>query len=339
MKEILNHLLTGEPATPQHVTDVISLLMAGELDPVYAGAFLALQMRNGINGDQLKAALDVMMNFANTIDIKDKNAVDNCGTGGDGGASFNVSTTACFVIAGAGHTVAKHGNRAVSSTCGSADLLEALGVNLALKPDQIRQCIDEVGVGFMFAPVFHPAVRHAVPIRKALKIRTMFNMLGPLANPAGTSHQLIGVFAEDLTEIFGEALAKMGKTGYVVYGEDGADEVSLATRTKITEVRDGQFQSYIFDPRRHGFDLVEPEELSGGNLEANKQIFENILREKKAGPAMDMVVLNAGFAMHTTGAYSDLDQAFDAARDAIVSGKAWQKLDDLVSWSRDHAEG
>ncbi len=333
MKEIMMDLLNGAPASPEQVATVVDTLMKGELDPVFGGAFLALQIRNGIDGDQLKAARDVMMDYAKTIDIDDDGAVDNCGTGGDGGTSFNVSTTACFVIAGAGHTVAKHGNRAVSSSCGSADLLEAIGVNLDLAPDQVRDCVNQVKIGFMFAPVHHPAVRHAGPIRKALRVRTMFNMLGPLANPAGVQRQLIGVFSESLTEVFGEVLAKLGKTAYVVYGEDGADEVSLTTRTKVTEVRDGAFSSHIFDPRRHGFDLCRPEDLGGGSLEENLDVFRQVLQSGKKGPAFDMVVLNAGFAMHTTDAYKDLDEAFAAARDSVESGKAWAKVEELVAWT------
>ncbi len=333
MKDILKSMLTGDPAEPEDVTRVMDQLMAGKLDPIFGGAFLALQMRNGIDGGQLKAALDVMMKYAHVIDLADNGAIDNCGTGGDGGTSFNVSTTACFVIAGAGHAVAKHGNRAVSSSCGSADLLEALGINLNLEPDQVRQCIDQVGVGFMFAPVFHPAMRHAVPIRKSLGIRSMFNMLGPLANPAGAPFQLIGVFSESLTELFGEVLVKMGKTGFVVYGEDGSDEVSLTTRTKVTAVKDGAFSSSIFDPRRHGFDLVSHDDLGGGTLEENKAVFLNVLRDREESPALEMVVLNAGFAMFASGKYKDLDDAFEAAREAVSSGSAWSKVEALINWT------
>ncbi len=334
MREILQRLMQGEPARPDDVAQVMDKLMAGELDPAFSGAFLCMQISNGIDADQLKAALDVMLRYATTIQTDDKHAIDNCGTGGDGGGGFNVSTTACFVIAGADHTVAKHGNRAVSSNCGSADLLEAMGVNLTLSPAQVQDCINEIGIGFMFAPVFHPSVRHAVPIRKALKIRTMFNMLGPLANPANAQCQLIGVFQEDLTELFGNVLAKMGKRAFVVYGEDGADEVSLTTRTKITEVRDGSFSSRIFDPRHHGFDLIQADELGGGDPEKNKQIFEQVLRDNQAGPCLEMTVLNAGFAMYTSGRYKDLDDAFAAAREAIASGKAWAKLEKLVAKTR-----
>ena len=333
MKEILQDMLDGTAATGDQVGRVMDQLMSGQLDPIYAGAFLALQMRNGIDGPQLRAALDIMMKYATTLELKDADAIDNCGTGGDGGGSFNVSTTSCFVIAGAGHTVAKHGNRAVSSRCGSADLLESLGVNLKLSPDQIRACIDEIGIGFMFAPVFHSAVRHAVPVRKALGVRTMFNMLGPLANPARTRHQLIGVFAENLTELFGEVLAAAGKRAYVVYGEDGTDEVSLTTRTKVTEVKDGTFSSWIFDPRRHGFDLATADQLKGGDLEQNHAILEAILREKKTGAPRDLVVLNAGFAMHTSGRYESLDDAFEAARVAIDNGRAWEKVRELADWT------
>lgn len=337
MKDILKNLMDGHPAEPAHVTAVVNALMSGELDPAVAGSFLTLQMRNGISGEQLRAALDSMMSFASTIQIADEKAVDNCGTGGDGGNYFNISTTSAFVVAAAGHTMAKHGNRAVSSKCGSADILEALGIKLDLKPEQVRACIDEVGIGFMFAPVFHSAVRHAVPIRKALGVRTMFNMLGPLANPAGVSNQLIGVFDESLTEVFGEALAAMGKNAYVVYGEDGADEVSIVTRTKVTEVRDGQFESYIFDPRRHGFDLAEEAAVTGGDLSTNMGYLESVLRDRAKSAASDVVVLNAGFCMHTTGAYKDLDEAFAKAREAIDSGQAWEKVQALASWTQKNA--
>ena len=334
MKEILQSLIHGNPATPDQVRQVMDLLMSGSMAPEAAASFLCLQMRNGINGEQVGAALEIMLRYAKTFTLSDPKAIDNCGTGGDGGGGFNVSTTAAFVIAGAGHTVAKHGNRAVSSSCGSADLLERLGANLNLEPDQVRKCIEETGIGFMFAPVFHPAMRHAVPIRKALGVRTQFNLLGPLANPADVNCQLIGVFEEDLTEIFGEVLAKKGKTAYVVYGEDGSDEVSLTTRTKITEVRDGQFSSQIFDPRRHGFDLVDAAALGGGDLERNLLIFQEILRDAKEGPALNLVVLNAGFAMHTSGQYADLDQAFQAAREAVGSGAAWRKVEALIQWTQ-----
>lgn len=334
MKEILKNLMDGHPAQPDHVSQMVDALMAGHLDPAVAGSFLTLQLRNGISGSQLKAALDTMLKFATTIEIADPNAVDNCGTGGDGGNYFNISTTSAFVVAGAGHTMAKHGNRAVSSSCGSADILEALGIRLDLKPEQVRACIDEVGIGFMFAPVFHPAVRHAVPIRKALGVRTMFNMLGPLANPANVNHQLIGVFDESLTEVFGEALAELGKTAYVVFGEDGADEVSIVTRTKVTEVRDGQFHSFIFDPRRYGFDLAEEAAVAGGDLETNRGLLEAVLRDRQKSAARDVVILNAGFCMHTTGAYKDLEEAFVKAAEVIDSGAAWDKLQALAEWTQ-----
>lgn len=334
IKAILKDLTTGQPATAAQVTTVMDALMGGHLDPIAAGAFLTLQMRNGVDAAQLQAALDVMLRYATTLNIEDDHALDNCGTGGDGGASFNVSTTAAFVAAGAGHTVAKHGNRAVSSTCGSADLLEAAGVNLRCTPQDIQRCINEVGIGFMFAPVFHPAVKHAVPIRKSLGVRTLFNMLGPLANPAGVTCQLIGVFDEELTDLFAEVLANQGKRAFVVYGEDGADEISLTTRTKVADVADGKFHTSIFDPRRHGFNLCEPDAIAGGTLESNQAIFESVLRKAERGPARDMVILNAGFAMHTSQRYKDLDEAFQAARDAIDGGHAWRKVEALVEFSQ-----
>ncbi len=334
MKQILAHLIQGHPATPEQVAVVMDLFMSGTLDPHAASAFLVLQMRNGIDGHQLRAALDVMMRYATTFSISDSLAVDTCGTGGDGGASFNVSTTAAFVTAAAGVTVAKHGNRGVSSTCGSADLLENLGVRLNLDAEQTRSCIEELGLGFMFAPTYHGALRHAGPVRKALGVRTMFNLLGPLANPAGVQRQLIGVFEESLTEVFAEALATMGRTAYVVYGEDGADEISICTRTKVTEVRNGSFHTYIFDPRRHGFDLAEDGQVPGGDLAKNRAVLEHVLRDRQWGVARDLVVLNAGFAIHASGRVDTLDQAFQAAREAIDSGLAWEKVEALIAWTQ-----
>lgn len=337
MKKSLQHMLSGHSARPEDVSQLMQALMAGEADPIAAAAFLVLQARNGIDGDQLHAALEVMLNFAHRIDIKDPKAIDNCGTGGDGGGSFNVSTTAAFVIAGAGHTVAKHGNRAVSSSCGSADLLEHLGINLALNPEQVKTCIDDVGIGFMFAPVFHPAVRHAVPIRKAIKVRTMFNMLGPLANPAGVNHQLIGVFQPELTETFAQSLAQSGKTAFVVHGGDGSDEVSLSHPTRVSEVRDGRYKTYQFDPAKYGFQPSASEAMNGGTLESNTDVFKAVLQQKQAGPEQDLVVLNAGFAMMTSGNYQDFDQAFTAARQAIETGAAWQKVEALIAWTQSQA--
>jgi len=333
MKEALKQLIEGHPASAEAVQSVMGHLMQGTLDPIVAGSFLSLQARNGIDGQQLKAALDVMLAFAERIEIDDPDAIDNCGTGGDGGGGFNISTTAAFVIAGAGHTVAKHGNRAVSSTCGSADLLENLGVHLDLSPDQVRDCINEIGIGFMFAPVFHPAMRHAVPIRKALKVRTIFNMLGPLANPAGVQRQLIGVFAEPLTEIFAQALAAAGKSGMVVHGLDGSDEISLSHPTKISSVRNGDIHTYQFDPEAHGFRKIAPNSLPGGSLEANRSVFEEVLLHRTPGSALEMVVLNAGFAMMTSNRYPTLDDAFAGAREAIASGRAWQKVTHLIEWT------
>lgn len=334
MKEYLQSLVLGEPAKPEAVTAMMTQLMAGNLDPAIAGAFLTLQMRNGIDGRQLKAALEVMLSHARQIAIRDTSAIDNCGTGGDGGGGFNVSTTAAFVIAGAGHTVAKHGNRAVSSSCGSADLLEALGVDLALTPEKVGDCIDQVGIGFMFAPVFHPAVRHAVPIRKALQLRTIFNMLGPLANPAHVRHQLIGVFHPDLTEIFADTLVALGKTAFVVHGGDGSDEISLTHPTKVTHVKAGQHQTTMFNPKDHGFHYDSKLKLPGGSPEENLTVFQEILETKSSGPASDLVILNAGFAMMTTGEYQTLEDAFSAARNAISTGAAWDKVKALIQWTQ-----
>ena len=334
MKEALVKLMDGQPASLEAVRTMMGELMQGAIDPIAAGAFLTLQARNGIDGQQLNAALDVMLKFAQRIEINDPDAIDNCGTGGDGGGGFNVSTTAAFVAAGAGHTVAKHGNRAVSSSCGSADLLESLGVHLDLSPDQVGHCIDEIGIGFMFAPVFHPAMRHAVPIRKALKVRTIFNMLGPLANPAGVRKQLIGVFAAPLTEIFAQAFVASGKTGMVVHGMDGSDEISLSHPTRISAVRNGTIHSYQFDPAAHGFKKIPPGSLPGGSLALNQSVFVEVLQQQKPGPSLEMVVLNAGFAMMTSDRYDQLDDAFQAARDAISSGRAWEKVESLIEWTR-----
>jgi len=266
--------------------------------------------------------------------------IDTCGTGGDRRNTFNISTTAAFVVAGAGLAVAKHGNRAMSSKCGSADVLEALGVEIALSPEQVGRCIDEVGIGFMFAPAHHPSMKHAVVPRKEIGIRTVFNILGPLTNPAGARRQLIGVCEPHLPELMAGALLRLGSDRAIVaYGLDGIDELSTLGKTKVTELQDGKLKTYGISPEEVGLKPARPEDLSQGeDATDNARILEEVLGGK-TGPAHDVVVLNAGAALKVGGKAGSLEEGMALAVASIESGKALAALNGLRKLCQELAEG
>jgi anthranilate phosphoribosyltransferase len=263
--------------------------------------------------------------------------LDTAGTGGDGAHSINISTTAAFVIAGAGYAVAKHGNRAASSQCGSADVLEALGVNLALTPQQVQACIEQIGIGFMFAPHFHPAMKHAIGPRRELAQRTIFNILGPLTNPAGASAQVMGVYQEGLTEVLARVLNELGsRRAFVVHGLDGLDEISVSGESKISEVRGGRVYTYRVSPEDFGLRQSRLSDLQGGNAADNAQIITSLLNGEE-GPRRDVVLMNASLAIAAGGKANDFHEGVKLAAQSIDSGAAMEKLRRLVEFSRRHS--
>jgi len=328
----LNRLIDGNELFYDEMRTVMRQIMTGELTPVQTAAIL-IGLRVKIESvSEIAAAASVMRELATPVAVKRReHLIDTCGTGGDGAHTFNISTTAAFVTAAAGARVAKHGNRSVSSSSGSADVLEALGVNLKLSAEQVADCIDDIGLGFMFAPNHHSAMKNVVPIRRELGVRTIFNILGPLTNPANAENQLMGVFHPDLVGIQARVLKQLGSRHVmVVHGKDGLDEISLMDTTLIAELKNGDIAEYEFDPRTLGFSFCEPAALTARDATHSKQIIEAVLADT-AGPCRDIVVLNAGAAIYTADVASSLPEGIALARQALSSGAARAKLDALVA--------
>ena len=283
--------------------------------------------------DEIAAAATVMRELATGVKVTGENVVDIVGTGGDAINTFNVSTACTFVVAAAGGTVAKHGNRSVSSKSGSADLLEAAGVNLDLTPEQVAQCINEIGVGFMFAPKHHSAMKHAIGPRKEMGVRTIFNVLGPLTNPAGAPNQLLGVFSSELVEPLAEVLNKLGSNHVlVVHAEDGMDEISVGAATRVAELKDGQVSTYTITPEQFGVERADIKQLVVSSAAESLAIINGVL-ENQPGAARDIVMLNAGAAIYAAGLADSLDAGIRKADTVIATGKAKEKLDALVKLS------
>jgi anthranilate phosphoribosyltransferase len=310
---------------------MMRLIMSGEMPPtMVAGLLVALRTKKETVGE-IAAAAQVMREFATPVHVEDRaHLVDVVGTGGDGAHTFNISTAAMFVAAGAGAKIAKHGNRSVSSKSGSADVLEALGVNLALSAEQVANCISNVGAGFMFAPNHHPAMKNVVPIRKELGVRTIFNILGPLTNPADAQHILMGVFHPDLVGIQARVLQALNmKHALVVYGRDGLDEISLEGPTLVGELQNGEVHEYEIHPKDFGLSVAPTSSFKVANAEESKQIVLDVL-DKQAGPASDIVCLNAGAVLYVADLCKDIATGIAMAKAAIQSGAARQKLDNFV---------
>jgi anthranilate phosphoribosyltransferase len=287
--------------------------------------------------DEITGAARVLRKKCTPVPVTDQTAamVDTCGTGGDGSGTFNVSTTAAFVVAGCGIKVAKHGNRSVSSRCGSADLIEALGVNLDLSPEETGLLIDQVGIGFLFAPLLHPAMRHAVMPRREIGLKSVFNILGPLTNPARASVQVIGVYRRDLTETMARVLNRLGcQSAYVVFGEDGLDEISISGPSRVSRLSEGQIITTPITPEAVGLARAKPEEVMGGDAVVNAEITRAVLTGQKSA-CRDMVLMNAAAALTAAGAARDLADGVDLAAEAIDSGRAVAKLKTLIEASHD----
>ena len=333
IREAIAKVAGGRGLSMDEASAAMEDIVHGEATPAQIAAFAVALRMKGETADEVAGLARVMRQQAVRVPVR-TDVVDTCGTGGDGKRTFNISTVAAFVASGAGARVAKHGNRAYTSSCGSADVLEALGVAIDLQPEEVAHCVDQVGIGFMFAPVYHPAMKHAAAPRKEIGIRTVFNILGPLTNPAGAAAQLRGVAAPGLAPLIGRVLALLGcRRALVVHGEDGLDEISLSGRTRVCEVSNGNSRSYDLEPEDFGFTRSPVEALLGGSAPDNAAIAEAILAGER-GPRRDVVLLNAAAALYAAGHCTTLREGIAAATASIDSGAAAAKLEALRSMSR-----
>ena len=313
--------------------EVMRLIMTGEATPAQIGGFLIGLRMKGETVAEITAAARVMRELATPVPVSGEHLVDTCGTGGDGASTFNISTASAIVTAAAGARVAKHGNRSVSSSCGSADVLEAAGVNLDLGAEQVARCVDEIGVGFLFAPKHHSAMKHAIGPRKEMGVRTLFNLLGPLTNPAGAPNQVLGVFSADWLEPLAQVLGKLGSRHVlVVHADDGLDEISIGGSTQIAELKDGEVSSYRVSPGQFGMAVGKIKDLAVPDAAASLAMI-NAVFDGADGAARDIVLLNAGAAVYVSGLASSLENGIELARQAVASGAAKQKFKQLIETS------
>jgi anthranilate phosphoribosyltransferase len=329
-KDVLQQLLNRQDLTHAQMLDIMRQVMQGELTQAQiAGLLIGLRMK-GETVEEISAAAQVMRELSTKVEIRDTaHLVDTCGTGGDGIQTFNVSTVSAFVAAAAGAKVAKHGGRSVSSTCGSADVLEALGVSVNLSPRQVADAVDRIGIGFMFAPNHHSAMKHAAPVRRELGVRTLFNLLGPMTNPAGAKRQVMGVFHKDLTGLLARVLQRLGSEHVmVVHGADGMDEISFTGDTYVAELKDGEVREYVLNPTRFGMPLQDVQAIRIKDAAESKAMVLDVLAGN-AGPARDIVLLNAGAAIYVSGVAGSIEAGIAKAEEVIDSGAALKKLDQL----------
>jgi anthranilate phosphoribosyltransferase len=339
IRETISQLLEGQSLPAEQAEAVTDQIMVGGATPAQIAGFLVALRVKGETADEIAGCARAMRRAAVQVHPSRSDVVDTCGTGGDCAGTFNISTTAAFVVAGAGLAVAKHGNRSVSSQSGSADVLEALGVNLSLTPEQVTQAIDEIGIGFLFAPNFHPAMRYAIGPRRELGVRTVFNLLGPLTNPAGAAAQVLGVYDASLTEVLARVLQQLGsRAAYVVHGHGGLDELTTTGPTQISHFgvapSNGQVVTEMLDPGALGFSLADPEELLGGDPQTNARITRAVLEGQDHGARRDVVLLNAAAALVAGGAAADLPEGITRAAESIDSGSALHALQALIDHSQ-----
>jgi len=335
----LQTIADGNPLDRSEAEAVMTEMMNGSARDEHIAAFLMGLRTRGETLDELVGFTKTMREFAISVDPGDPNAIDLCGTGGDGASTFNISTTASLIAAGAGATVAKHGNRSVSSKSGSADVLETLGVQIDLEKEGVEHCLHEAGIAFLFAPFFHPAMRHVMPVRKSLGVRTFFNILGPLCNPAGVTRQIVGAFNTQTAQTMARILAQLDADHVVtLHSEDGMDEVSVSAATTLFEY-DASDQNPVprsqeVSPEQHDLERSPASALEGGNAKENATILHNILAANDLGPRRDVAILNAAYALYVSGQFSDLDACMEAAEESIDSGAALDTLKTLVKVSK-----
>lgn len=330
IKESLAKLARGENLTEGEMIGATNSIMEGRASPAQIGSFLTALRLKGETVDEITGAARVMREKSLKVSFKAPTVIDTCGTGGDGAQTFNISTTAAFIVAAAGIPVAKHGNRAMSSRCGSADVLEALGIKVDLPPEKVEYCLVEAGIGFLFAPVFHQAMKHAIGPRKELGFRTVFNLLGPLTNPAAANCQLVGVFHPELTEVVAQVLQRLGvERAVVVHGGGGLDELSLDGMNKASILKDGKITNLTFRAVDLGLTSAPTEALRGDGPVENARILEDILKGIEQGPKLAVVLLNTGAALLAADLVTDLKEGIALAQKLINDGKAYAKLEQL----------
>ncbi|MBI5016554.1 MAG: anthranilate phosphoribosyltransferase [Deltaproteobacteria bacterium] len=352
LKVFLRKLVERQDLTEGEMVDAVEAIMGGEATHAQIAAFLTALRMKGETVDEITGAARVMREHAtpirprrravavgaepvvsidrDEINVEAETIVDTCGTGGSGTNTFNISTTTAFVLAGAGVRVAKHGNRAVSSQCGSADVLEALGVNVDVTPEVVEECLAEIGIGFLYAPLLHSAMKHVAPVRREMGIRTVFNILGPLSNPARASCQVLGVYRAELTGVMANVLGRLGsKRAFVVHGSDGLDEITITGPTRVAELRDGAVREYDLAPEDFSLKRAPAEEIRGGDAAENARIVRAVLRGDK-GPRRDIVLMNAAAALVVAGVSADLSAGVRLASESLDSGRALEVLEKLV---------
>jgi anthranilate phosphoribosyltransferase len=333
IQQALNKLLDGQDLTADEMREVMHIIMSGGATDAQIGGFLIALRCKGESIDEIAAATAVMRELATKVPITGEHIIDTCGTGGDGANTFNISTTCAFVVAAAGGRVAKHGNRSVSSSSGSADVLEAAGVNLDLSAEQVAQCVNEIGVGFLFAPKHHGAMKYAIGPRKEMGVRTLFNLLGPLSNPAAAPNQLIGVFSSDWLQPLAQVLKKLGSQHVlIVNAEDGLDEISIASPSNIAELKEGQILSYQITPEQFGLQRGNLELLAVDSPKSSLTMMKSVL-DNQSGTAKDIVALNAGAAIYAANLTKTLETGIEKAQQMIENGAALEKFDALIAYS------
>jgi len=332
--DVLARLALGEHLSREEAREAMDTIMGGEATPSQIGAFLMAFRVRGVTSEEIAGAAESMRSHAIPIESDRRPLIDTCGTGWDGAGTFNISTASAFVVAAAGVAVAKHGNRSVSSLCGSADVLETLGARVDLPPAGVEACLEETGVGFMFAPLHHRAMKHAAGVRKELAMRTMFNLLGPLCNPANLTHQLMGVYDSRLTETLATVLSMLGMEGAMVVHGSGLDEITLAGSTDVSEWRDGTLRSYEVTPSDLGIEEAPLDAIRGGDAEENAALIRGLLGSQD-GPVRDIVCVNAGAALYVAQAADSMAEGLALARECVTRGKAAETLQAFVDFTQE----
>ncbi len=332
IKDAISKVVQAQDLTETEMVETMMEVMSGDATPAQIGAFITALRMKGETIAEITGAAKVMRQKATKVNVsRDATIVDTCGTGGDQSHTFNISTTAAFVVAATVLTVAKHGNRSVSSKCGSADLLMSLGVNIQADVRLVEECLNEIGIGFLFAPLMHGAMKYAIGPRREIGIRTVFNVLGPLTNPAGAQSQLIGVYSQKLTEPLASVLGNLGANhAFVVHGSDGLDEVTLTGKTHVSELKFGSVTSYELDPKDYGMEYCSKDDLIGGESAENAEITKRVLNGGEKGAKRGVVLLNAALAITSGGGADNIGAGIKAAAEAIDSGAAFEKLQKLV---------